>query len=420
MYAASGIRKLARSEEMFAETHNFVGLGATVSGPIDVDALTEAFDALLETHPVLGGHLEKDPEGRWEIVVDDLMHPGIIVVEPDDPAAEVRPPRFDQTQSLVHLRVVLRGNETETTLYIHHALADGHHEFSLIEEVFSSYTDLVTTGSLRPTPPKPAPSSLETVLAERGVEKVNRSGLERFMPALFAHELPPSRRSASADKPRRPTLVPMADCHLSIADTKSILDYARSNKVSLNGILSAVILIAEWRLRGSRPIPVPYIYPVDLRYVLTPPVGATDATNPVGVATYLAEIDSRTDVLDLARSISDAFKADLAEGVIQQSLLHFTPQYDGNPPGLPDVVMMTDNGIVPPMRTPAGVELVTVKGEVYFQVGGGIEMYTSKIFNGQMIVEYHSHGPEPEKSVAVIEELLTRLASEAAATTTVG
>ena len=28
MFASSVIRKLARSEEMFAETHNFVGLGA--------------------------------------------------------------------------------------------------------------------------------------------------------------------------------------------------------------------------------------------------------------------------------------------------------------------------------------------------------------------------------------------------------
>ena len=54
MFPSSVIRKLARSEEMFAETHNFVGLGAHVKGPVDVDALSAAFDALLEAHPVLG------------------------------------------------------------------------------------------------------------------------------------------------------------------------------------------------------------------------------------------------------------------------------------------------------------------------------------------------------------------------------
>ena len=68
MFPSSVIRKLARSEEMFAETHNFVGLGAHVKGPIDIDALSAAFDALLEAHPVLGGHLERGPDGRHQIV----------------------------------------------------------------------------------------------------------------------------------------------------------------------------------------------------------------------------------------------------------------------------------------------------------------------------------------------------------------
>lgn len=173
--------------------------------------------------------------------------------------------------------------------------------------------------------------------------------------------------------------------------------------------------MAEWRLRGERAIPVPYIYPVDLRYILSPPVTATAATNPVGVGTFLAEIDRSTDVLKLAQAIADAYRTDLDEGVIAQSLLHFTPQYDGNPPGLPDVVMMTDNGIIPPMRTPSDIELVAVHGELHFQVAGGIEMYTSKIFAGQLMVEYHTHGPEPERSIAAVEQLLIELADAAVA-----
>ncbi len=63
MFTSSVIRKLARSEEIFAETDSFVGLGAHLRGPVDVDALSDAFDALLEAHPVLGGHLERSPDG---------------------------------------------------------------------------------------------------------------------------------------------------------------------------------------------------------------------------------------------------------------------------------------------------------------------------------------------------------------------
>ena len=143
MSSASTIRKLAKSEEMFAATHNFVGLGAHLSGPLDVDALADAFDTLLDVHPVLGGHLEQTEDGRWEIVVDDLMHPGIIVVE--NPDTEITPIHFDQTETLVHLRVIVGDDTVQATLYVHHALADGHHQFSLIEELFSYYTCLLYT-----------------------------------------------------------------------------------------------------------------------------------------------------------------------------------------------------------------------------------------------------------------------------------
>ena len=418
MFASSVIRKLARSEEMFAETQNFVGLGADVRGPIDIDALSDAFDALLEAHPVLTAHLERGADGRHELVADDLLHPGLIVVELDDPEAEPPPIRFDQTQALVHLRVVIRDGQPQPTLYVHHALADGHHQFSLIEEIFSSYTDLVTTGKLRPTTAQPAPDPLEVVLADRGVRKQKLSGLERFMPAMFAYDLPQTRRAAAAAKPACPMRVPIARCYLNERSTHDLIAFCRANKVGLNGVLSAVILMAEWQVRATPHIPIPYIYPVDLRYVLSPPVSATACTNPVGVGTYLAEIDHSTGVLELARDIAETFRADLAEGVTQQSLLHFSPQYVGNPPGLPDVVMLTDTGLVPPVRTPPDVELTAVHGELFFAVNDGIDMYTSKVFAGRLLVEYHTHAPEPERSIERIRSLLCSIADQHAETGT--
>ncbi|HEY9264871.1 MAG TPA: phthiocerol/phthiodiolone dimycocerosyl transferase [Mycobacterium sp.] len=414
MFPSSGIRKLARSEEMFAETHNFVGLAAHAEGPVDTDALSEAFDALLQAHPVLNGHLEQGPDGRWEIVLDDLMHPGIEVVELTG-EAEAPPLIFDQTASLVHFRLTLRDGKAQPTLYIHHSLADGHHQFSLIEELFSTYTDLVTTGTTRPVTVHPAPEPLEVILANRGVEKKTRSGLERLLAAMFVYDLPPSRRAPSDVNPVLPQRVPMEYCTLSEQDTENIIGFCRANKLGLNSLLSAAVLMAEWQLRKTPNIPVPYVYPVDLRYLLSPPVSATESTNPVGIATYLAEISEGSDVVALARDINDTFKKDIAEGVIQQSFLHFSPQYVGNPPGLPDVVMFTDNGIVPPMRTPPEMKLTASHGEFYFAVGAGIEIYTSRIFNGQLMIEYHSHGPEPEKSVAAIEAQLRSIADKHAA-----
>lgn len=414
MFPSSAIRKLARSEEMFAETQNFVGLGAHVEGPVDIDALSDAFDLLLQSHPVLGGHLEKDPDGRYEIVLDDLLHPGIEVIDLDGPDAEAPEPLFDQSAALVHLRVIVRDGQAQPTFYIHHSLADGHHQFSLVEELFATYTDLVTTGKTKPVTVHPAPDPMEKVLADRGVERKDRSGLERMLGAMFVYDLPPSRRTAAESNPSVPQRVPMVSCLLSQEETERIVDFCRANKLGLNGLLSAIVLTAEWQVRATPTIPVPYVYPVDLRYLLSPPVSATECTNPVGIATYLADIRGDTDIVELARDINDTFKKDIADGVIQQSFLHFSPQYVGNPPGLPDVVMFTDNGIVPPMPTPPELTLTGSHGELYFAVGAGIEIYTSKIFAGRLMIEYHSHGPEPEKRIAAIESLLREFAAKQA------
>lgn len=410
MFASSVIRRLARSEEMFAETQNFVGLGAHMTGPMDLDALSDAFDALLEAHPVLAGQIEPCPDGGHQIVTDDLLHAGITVVDAADHSQDAAPIRFDQREALVHLRVSSTGDQTQPTLYVHHSLADGHHQFSLIEELFSSYTDLVTTGTMRPATEMPAPDPLEAVLAARGVSKGKRSGLERFMPAAFAYDLPVSRRAAAGLRSGPPTKVPMASCILDEESTRALIALCRAHKIGLNGVLSAAILLAEWRLRDTPHIPVPYLYPVDLRYLLSPPLSATACTNPVGVATYLAEIDHGTDFIELARDIARTFRADVEAGVVQQSLLHFSPQYVGNPPGLPDVVMFTDNGLVPTMRTPPGVELTACHGELYFAVDAGIDMYTSKIFAGRLMIEYHSHAAAPERAVEAIRTLLNSIA----------
>jgi phenolphthiocerol/phthiocerol/phthiodiolone dimycocerosyl transferase len=416
VFPSSVIRKLANSEEMLAETHNFVGLGAHVKGPVDIDALSAAYDALLEARPVLTARLERGPDGRHQIVADDLLPAGIEVVELDGSDAEAPPPHFDQSESLVHLRVTIRDGQAQPTLYVHHSLADGHHMYSLIEELLSYYTDMVCNGTIRAVTAEPAPEPIETVLAERGIQKQKRSGIERFMPAMFAYDLPPSRRGTTGSKPASPLRVPMVSCRLSEHHTDSIVALCRAHGLGLTSVLSAVVLMAEWRLRGALNIPVPLIYTVDLRYFLSPPVSATGCTNPVGLATYLAEIDRKTSVVDLARDIAETFKSDLSEGVIQQSRLHFSPQYVGNAPGLPDVVLISDNGMVPPVRTPADLEVVRTHGELYFAVEAGIEIYFTQIFAGQLNVEYHSHGPSPEKSIEAIRSLLCATAEQHATT----
>ena len=81
MFPGSVIRRLAKSEEAFALYEVFTAITVQLRGLVDVDALSEAFDALVEAHPILSSHLEQSPDGGWQLVGDDMMHSGITVVD---------------------------------------------------------------------------------------------------------------------------------------------------------------------------------------------------------------------------------------------------------------------------------------------------------------------------------------------------
>lgn len=408
MFPGSAIRKLARSEEMFAQSQTYLGATVLLDGPVDVDAMSAAFEALLEAHPVLAGHLEPGPDGMHHIVVDDFLHPGIWITggagRPSAPTARMR---LNQAVALVNMRLHFADGQTELTLYAHHCMVDAQHEFGLLAELFSWYTDLVSAGHIDPVVVQPVPRPLEVLLQERGVAKLSRSGIERLLPAMYAHDLPPSARNTAGGNPQLPEPVPAARCRLTESETANLIAFCRDRKLSLSGVIGAAVLLAEWRLRETPNIPIPYIYPVNLRLLLTPPVEATESTNPLGIAMYLARITAGTDIAGLAGDIVECFREDLADGVITQSLLHFNLQYGGTPPGLPDVVMLTEAGAVPDVRTPEGLTLEGVRTEFHTASAAGVDLYTTSVFAGRLQIEHLSHSPEPGKPLEAIHALLT-------------
>jgi hypothetical protein len=409
-FPTSVIRKLAPSEEMFAQSQTYFGGTVHLNGPVDIDAMFVAFDTLLQAHPILSGHLEPGPDGLHHIVVDDFLPPGIRMVEKDD-----QPPiqmRLDQVVSLAYLRLKPTDGRTEVTLYTHHSMTDAQHHMGLILELFSWYTDIVCIGDIEPVDPEPAPDSLEVVLDKRGVRKQSRSGFERFMPAMFAYELPPSTRDTAGGNPAFPTLVPAARCHLTERETQDLITFSRDRKLSLNAVIAAAMLLAEWQVRATPYIPIPYLYTIDLRLHLTPPVDQTAATNPLGVATYLAEIRPNTDIADLASDIVETFRADLSDGVIQQSLLHFNLHYAGSAPGLPEPVFASHMGALPSPRIPPNVSLDSIQMDLFAANAAGVDFYTSLLIDGRVHIEHHSHMPGPERTIEAVHSLLCAVPSE--------
>jgi hypothetical protein len=409
-FPSSVIRKLAASEDFFAETHTFTSVTIDLKGELDVDAMSMAFDTLLEMYPVYAGHLEQGPDGRFAIVTDDLLHPGMWIIEDDEDEASSGM-YLDQSVALINLLVKPAGGHAELTLYVHHSLADGTHIAGLLFELFCRYTDVVATGDTGAVAAAPAPEPIEVLLEQRGIRKGQRSGLDRFIPAMFAHELPP-RRTTARSKADRPVGVPAGRGHLSIAETAALVKYGRKNRLFVNNLVSAAILLAEWRMRETPHIPIPYVYNVNLRPLLEPPVSATECTLALGVATYLAQITPQTTMVDLARDIATTLQADLADGVVQQSLLHFNLQYEGTVPGLADVVLSTNIGNVTAMRTPPDLEVVGFKSQFHRASSAVIDVYGFGVVGGELILEHHVDAAAPQTSVDLVLSLLRAASSE--------
>lgn len=406
MFPSSVVRKLAPSEDFFAETHTFTSVTLDLKGPLDVAAISTAFDLLLEVYPVYAGHIEQGVDGRFQIVAaDDLMHPGIWLVEEGE---ELSPAyRLDQTEALINLLVKTGGDCSELTLYVHHSLSDGTHIAGLALELFTRYTALVTTGDPGPVSPQPAPESIEALLEQRGIQKGQRSGLDRFIPAMFAHELPPRRATTTATDYEHPVAVPTARARLSKEETTALTRFGRKNRLFVNNLVSAAILLAEWRIRETPHIPIPYVYNVNLRPLLEPPVSPTGCTLALGVATYLASITAESDIVELARDIADTLQADLAVGVVQQSLLHFNLQYEGNVPGLADVVLSTNIGnIASAMPTPPDLEIVNLRSQFYRASSAVIDVYGFGVVAGELILEHHVDAAAPERALDMVLALL--------------
>ncbi|ACC40217.1 MULTISPECIES: phthiocerol/phthiodiolone dimycocerosyl transferase [Mycobacterium ulcerans group] len=408
MFPGAVIRKLAFSEEIYARYQAFTSFTAHVRGPVDIDAMSEAFDALLQAHPVFAAHLEEGPDGNHHIVANDLLHSGLVVI--DGRRAENPHVQLDQRDSLFRLQLTLGESENLVTAYVHHSLADAHHLGSLLDELLSRYTDVVTTGDPGPITPEPAPQPAEDLLKRRGIKQSALTGFERFLPLLFAYDLPPIAEEMR--KFEAPEPVPVTRCRLTSQETADLVSFSRDNGLSFNAVLAAAILLAEWRLRETPHVPIPYCYAVDLRFLLSPPVGATESTNPVGLATYLAEIGPDTDITELAADIVATFRADLSDGMIHQSALRSGRILEGTPPGLPPFVLCTNVSTLPPIRTPEDVELVDFHSRIHCAMDVPFGFYACSIATDRLSIELHGSIPAPQLLLDAIRDILCSVPSE--------
>ncbi|MCM6775557.1 hypothetical protein NDR87_15225 [Nocardia sp. CDC159] len=399
-------RALAPSEAMFAGNQLYVGYCVHTSGELDLTALATAYEAVCRTYPVLAARLETTADGEAVIVTSEAR-PTLRVGHGslDRPLAGLD---LDQARSLSALIVTYDGTEASVTLATHHSIADAYHSFGVLTALWDRYTDAVegVSAQLRR---HPYPKSVEQLLAERGIDR-----LESAEAATTAAEAPPAPSAPATE----PLTFAMARLRLTAERTAALADLGHRERITINGLLSAALLLAEAEIRDAALADLVYAYPVNLRTRLTPQIGLTEGTNVLGFASFQSSGQS-ADPLTLAREVNAGLHAGLAEGTIQRSPLALADPalLAQSAQAMADgAVVATNWGPVPALRSPAALRLTDFRGGFHAKVARDLPAgpiwggcYLISTFDGRLSIEIPSLDADPAAGHARIAAVRERL-----------
>ena len=423
MTSAGSWRALSPTERIQASKETYIGYAARIASPVDPDALATAYEAIYRSYPQFAARLVTgDGAAAGPVFAESSARPeiGIRAGNPDEPLTGVE---VDQERTLSALSVVRDGDEASVCLVVHHSIADAHHAIEVLAALWSCYTDVVK-GVRVDLPRHPFPSSLEYLLAERGIRaKAAASGSVSPLPS------PPVSQAA-------PVVRHVVSHRLSAAQGTALAELGHREHVTINSLLAGAILLAEAEIRDLPLTDLVYRYTVNLRSRLTPPVGPTEGTNVLGGAGFRVTSDLKPDAVAIGRAIGEQLRAGLADGSIQRSLLDMLSQPAPSQPApsqpapsqpapsqpAPDakpwnpslavpVVSMMNWGLVPPMRTPDDLRVTSFFSASRIRDVVALGGYVVSTFDGRIGIDlaWPQGDPQLSRRLGCLRERLSRL-----------
>jgi acetyltransferase len=311
-----------------------------------------------------------------------------------------------QDRALSALNVVCDGDDASVSLVTHHAIADARHAIEVLAALWGCYTDAVH-GVPVDLPPHSFPRSLEDLLAERGIQST--------APAEAGTAAAPDQ-----PVPERPAVVRHVVQHrLTAAQTTALAQLGHREHVTINGLLSGVLLLVEAEIRERPLTDLVYRCTVNLRQHLTPAVGPTEGTNVLGGAGFKATAEIEPDAVSIGRAVGERLRAGLADGSIQRSLLDLVRQRmpdakPWDPSTAPAIVSMMNWGSIPPMRTPGELRLTNFRSASRIRETSALGGYVVNTFDGRTGIDLSWPGDDPElpRRLDCLRAQLDRLTSQ--------
>lgn len=295
------LRPLASSEIGFVGPHpTTCAFELTVRGPLDTDALSDAFNALRAEHPALDAAVAPAGDGYA------FVPPRGRATRTDGTGA----PLVDHAAALARLHVTSLGDRHRVALAVNHALADGTHLYALLRRLWSHYTALVRTGATDVAAPHPFPRSAQRILEGLDVPKVS-TGRARLDGARWYGAAPVlGPRAGDAVLPETTSL------RFSAETTAGLL--AAAEGIGLNALLSGILLTAERAgfvdEDPAAPVRIGAMTLVDLRRRVRPMLDPTEVTNFVGASYAAAELTAGSDPAAVGEDLARTVRRDVRGG----------------------------------------------------------------------------------------------------------
>ncbi|HZF87721.1 phthiocerol/phthiodiolone dimycocerosyl transferase family protein [Streptomyces sp.] len=397
-------RALCPVETLYVGQRSRAVLSCTLRGPVDVAALSAAYDAMTEANPALRSRIRQDGAGHVLSLLDEEERPRLITRTGDEEeayAAELnRPLPVGGPLSRAALISAPDAGSHLFVLVVDHTVTDGHSSIALHNALWDRYRALVdgepadeATPSGGPRWPEPV-SRLLPPADEADTAKYLDGRLEetrRHPVALVPYDVP--RPTATGQQAGPDGHIEVRRLTLDPELTSRLRRTARGSGVSVHALIAATLLAtARRRLDGDGPRTLGCLSPVDLRSRLSPPLPAAALVPAVTTHLQTLDVSEASEPLELARAVHARLSDFLSRGDHFHEM-RITPEIPRDPALQLATVIATNMGVVPGPRLPSGLRAVDVRlvpaREHYFpQAGRSPVMACVVSFEGRLSIEF--------------------------------
>ncbi|MEE1928324.1 protein kinase [Streptomyces sp. TRM 70351] len=416
-------RELCPVETLYVGQRSRAVLSCTLRGQVDVKALSAAFDALTQAHPTLRARIAQDGQGFALHLLSEEERPRLVTRTGGEEAyaAELNAPLpVGGPLSRAVLVSAPEGDRHLFVLVVDHTVTDGHSGIAAHNALWDHYRALVGGGTDEGTAAAPAPAAApadDRVHAaepphwprpvslllpeadpaataahlERRVEEVRRHPVQ-----LVPYDVPrPAAGDAGPDPEPAGGGGHIESRRLTLDEehTARLRRTAREADLSVHSLVAAALLTAaRRRLEGDGPRTLGCLSPVDLRSRLSPPLPATVMVPAVTSHLQTVDVAGDSDPAELARTVHTRLRDSIARAD-QDHEMRIMPEIPRNPALQMATVIVTNMGVVPGPRLPAGlhatdVRLVPAREHYFPQAGRSPLMACVVSFEGRLAIEF--------------------------------